>query len=289
MLILDAQKNFLTTYKNKGFLDQGDYDRMRIELDRNVINLDNYSFPEVEVSFNTFLVEYPIFRCLSNEDVFTLQQSASEQTFLKDQYVFTKSQKLKFIYMIMSGVVEEDLNGTEIQRGIGSILSYSHILNQNFEALSSAIVKSDSVTLKCLEIKSFAHFTKKNKAFEDKIIKNSVFTWVKIYQATSGILSKIDENTLNEVVSSAEVSKYENKETVKFLNGGYLIEGEIQKKQPQENQYEVKNNMQGGGGPNFQKLGEYSYIPPSQNDYEVQSKQIKVLIFKTNVNQKMSY
>lgn len=29
MLILDAQKTFLTNYKNKGFIDQGDYDEMR--------------------------------------------------------------------------------------------------------------------------------------------------------------------------------------------------------------------------------------------------------------------
>lgn len=62
----------------------------------------------------------------------------------------------------MSGVVEEDYNGFEIQRGIGSILSYCHILNNN-EALTGAIVKSESVVLKCLEIKTIAHFAKKNK------------------------------------------------------------------------------------------------------------------------------
>jgi len=37
-------------------------------------------------------------------------------------------------------------------------------------------VKSDSVTVKCLEIKTIVHLTKKNKTFEEKVLKNSVFS-----------------------------------------------------------------------------------------------------------------
>ncbi len=81
------------------------------------------------------------------------------------------------------------------------------------------------------------------------IYKYSVFTLVKIYSNTSGILGKCDENTLNEVISSSEFLKLDQKEICKFPNGGYLIEGEIQKKGAQDNQFieQSKNTI----SPNF--------------------------------------
>ena len=66
--------------------------------------------------------------------------------------------------------------------------------------------------------------------FEEKVYKNSVFTWVKMFPNKAGVLINIEENTLNELISTATFKVYEQDDIV-FPNGGYILDGDIVKKQ----------------------------------------------------------
>lgn len=65
--LLQHQKNFLTDYKNKGYLDDGDYANLRKDMDRKIVVLENKNFEWKAKEFSSFVLEFPIFFTVEQE------------------------------------------------------------------------------------------------------------------------------------------------------------------------------------------------------------------------------
>lgn len=65
--ILEHHKKFLNQYKDKGYIDESDYNNLRNKLDKKMMNLMSINFNWKVPDFQFFVMEFPIFHSLEQE------------------------------------------------------------------------------------------------------------------------------------------------------------------------------------------------------------------------------
>lgn len=62
---MEYHKRFISEYKHKGYIDDGDYEVLRKDIDRKIVQIENKVFEWQLPNFNKFVIEFPVFAGLT--------------------------------------------------------------------------------------------------------------------------------------------------------------------------------------------------------------------------------
>ncbi|EGR27161.1 sodium hydrogen exchanger family protein, putative [Ichthyophthirius multifiliis] len=248
--LIEAQKHFLRNYKTKGYIDDTDYVQFRKRIDSKAVNLENMQFDWVLPTFQSILLQFPIFSSLTDDQLKLLQQNQKVRTFETNEEIYTKGQPFRNIYVITQGTVDDKITDLfSITLGIGGFLSFANCVSETDEVSSSTAVAVTSVKTNCIPFSIIKQIMKQNRVFEQKMYMKSMIYFVRINPENAGPLKVLNENNLNDYCEHAEFFSLVQTQNITFEHGAYLIAGQI------------KDSSNGN------VFKQFSYIYPSSNNH----------------------
>jgi len=227
--ILDHQKHFLAEMLHSGQIEEKEYANIRRKIDRKINSLDSFKIDWHFPTFNEFIVEFPIFSHLSAEDARDIQRESKPANFHKGDFLYKIGDPCNGVFFITKGRVIESLDGRrQFSRGVGAILSFANMVNEHRRAMTNCEAFSD-VTVTFVSFEKLDPIVKRNPAFEEKIYKNALYTFLQASnEKESGVL-RLDESKLNEVLRKCKLRRLKEGEKFILENGGFLFAGDVRK------------------------------------------------------------
>jgi len=227
--ILDHQKHFLSEMLRSGQIEEKEYASIRRKIDRKLNSLDNFKIDWHLPTFNEFVVEFPIFSNLSAQDARDIQRDSKSANFHKGDFLYEIGNPCNGVFFITKGRVIESIDPRrQFSRGVGAILSFANMVNERREALTSCEAFSD-VTVTFVPFEKLDPIVRRNAAFEEKIYKNALYTFLQASnEKESGVL-RLDESKLNEVLRKCRLRTLREGEKFRLENGGFLFTGAVTK------------------------------------------------------------
>jgi len=227
--ILDHQKHFLSEMLHSGQIEEKEYAYIRRKIDRRLNSLDNFKIDWHLPTFNEFVVEFPIFSNLSAQDARDIQRESKSANFHKGDFLYEIGNPCNGVFFITKGRVIESIDARrQFSRGVGAILSFANMVNEERTALTNCEAFSD-VTVTFVPFEKLDPIVRRNNAFEEKIYKNALYTFLQASnEKESGVL-RLDESKLNEVLRKCKLRTLREGEKFRLENGGFLFTGAVTK------------------------------------------------------------
>ncbi|EGR31636.1 sodium hydrogen exchanger family protein, putative [Ichthyophthirius multifiliis] len=269
--IIEYQKKFLLHYKSNGYIDDQDYKQYLKKIEKKGVRLENMSFDWSLPTFQSILLQFPIFSLLSPLQLQSLQNNQMIKNFKQGEEIYTKGQPFKSIYIISKGTVKEIITKDFwISVGIGGFLSYAHCVCENDDFSFCSAVALTDVMVSCIPFSIIQGIIRQNREFEQKIYVKAMIYFVKVYQEQAGPLKMMNENTLFEYCENAKFLVLEKGEEIVCEFGGYLITGGVKKNQE------------------IEEIQDFTYLQPSILKIQV-NKNSYLIKFQTLINLRTSY
>ena len=81
---------------------------MKKDIDIRIINLDNREFEWETPTFNSFVVQFPIFRMLKKKEIQLLLANIREVQFEAGEYLYQVEKNVTEVYVIIKGILVDD-------------------------------------------------------------------------------------------------------------------------------------------------------------------------------------
>jgi len=269
--ILDHQKHFLSEMLHSGQIEEKEYAAIRRKIDRKLNSLDNFKIDWHLPTFNEFVVEFPIFSNFSAQDARDIQRESKSVNFYKGDFLYKIGSPCNGVFFITKGGVLESLDARrQFYRGVGAILSFANMVNEERTALTNCEAFSD-VTVTFVPFEKLDPIVEINYAFEEKIYKNALYTFLHASSEKESGALRLDESKLNEVLKRCKLRTLGEGERFRLENGGFLFTGGVIKA-VQTNEME-----------RF-KVEKYSIIWPTESEFYATTIS-KVLEFEEEVRE----
>ncbi|EGR34487.1 sodium hydrogen exchanger family protein, putative [Ichthyophthirius multifiliis] len=248
--IIEAQKHFLLDYRNKGYIDNNDYIHYRSKIDKKALMLENMEFDLVLPTFQSILLQFPVFNSLTEDQLKLLQQNQKMKSFEEGEEIYTKDEPFRHIYIITQGAVSEQITQNfSLHIGIGGILSYAHCVSDSDQKSVCTAKALTHVKCNYIPFGIFKEIMRNNRSFEQRVFMKSIIYFVKINPDKAGPLKNLNENNLNDYCENAEFFSLANTQNILFENGAYIIAGSMKNSRSQE------------------VLDQFTYINPSNDNF----------------------
>ena len=227
--ILDHQKHFLEAMLQSGQIEEKEYLLIMRKIDRRLNTLEHFKIDWHLPTFNEFVVEFPIFSNLSPEDARDIQRESKQVTFHKGDHLYEIDDPCTGVFFITKGRVTESFDSRRtFSRGVGAILSFANMVNVDRKAVTACEAFSDVQTT-FVSFEKLDPILRRNFAFEEKVYKNALYTFIQASQGKMNGPMRLDESRVNEILRRSRLRTIKEGTKFKLENGGFLFTGAMSK------------------------------------------------------------
>lgn len=227
--ILGHQKYFLDEMLHTGQIEEKEYATLARNVDRKLNSLDSLRIEWHFPNFSDFIVQFPIFQDLTPDDMRDLQKDSEQKPFHKGDYLYEVNWPSAGLFIVTKGRVIESVDGKKtFSRGVGNILSFINLVNEQKKALTTCEAFSDVQTT-FIPFDKIDVVLKRNHDFEEKVYKHACSTYLYTFDGKDAQNQKLEETKINDIMRKARLLTYREKEKFHLRNGGFLFTGGITK------------------------------------------------------------
>ena len=233
-VLLQEQKHYLLEALKEGRIDTVEFDKLVAATHKQIIYLHrlfDYKLESEIPSISNLAINFNIFAKLD----YSLQKLINEQlktvTFSAGEKLFEKGDDIECVYLILKGAVEEEFSDTDkVNRSLGSLIGYPHLVADTGKALYNVRAKINVKASK-LPINSLRDIMRTNEEFEELIYKNSMLYMMKLHRDKCGELAflLVDDVTLNSFAHESTLKSWPLQREMRFKleHGGYIFSGKL--------------------------------------------------------------
>ena len=230
--VLHFQRQFLDHALKEGQIEEKEYADIRKQVDRRIIKLeDSKSYGEWSApTFDDFVMQFPVFAPLRRNEIDKIKSSAQTRVLQSGQPLYTKNTPVEGLFVITKGVVlqqsSDKAQGSKF--GLGSILSFGNLINENHIALSSCAA-IDQVHAQYIPFVILESIIQGNKDFEEICYKQALADFLRHKPDCGGDLNKLDDQTIAEYAIHGRILRIEENVKFRIENGAFLYHGEVRR------------------------------------------------------------
>ena len=229
--ILLRNKSVLDKFMEEGKIVEAEYEKMISHINDKLNNMSKLQSDWMDRNnlIDSYL-KYSLFKGLMDSEIQELKRQSQLVPVIKGSYLFQKDQKVEYLYITAQGTMIEVISeDKQMKRPLGTILSFSTVINSTGRAELSVVAASDNCLVYQIPISFIRGLMKRSSDFNEKIYKHALYEIVRIYPADAGGLELIamDEMEFNYFASTATFETVEKDEELSLAHGGYIFEGKV--------------------------------------------------------------
>lgn len=130
-ILLNHKKIKLESLHEEGFVDGKDFEDLRKEIDRSLVNVHFNEFRTDEIRFNEVLTDCPLFSSLTGDEIIKIRMKSTEKTYEKGKKILSQGENITSVFIVIKGSAKEEYDDFSFIRGLGSVLNpYDFTYNQ---------------------------------------------------------------------------------------------------------------------------------------------------------------
>ena len=225
-ILLKHKKHKLKEMLEEGFVDDGDYADLRLEIDQSLVKIQIKDFELSEVKFNEVLTECPLFSNLPTQEIVNIRMKSTERVFPPATTIQLKGREIKNVYFIISGSVKEQFEEFYLMRGIGNMLnSHDFIYKEESKAMIKTLTETKVIQI---QDKVIDDLLERFPEFRKRWFK-SVFPYsLKLGRGHNFFEESFTSRELRRFIESSSVAFLTPGEVMSIDHGAYIFNGEVQ-------------------------------------------------------------
>ncbi len=122
-ILLKHKKHELKNMYEEGYVDEGDYDTLRKEIDHSIVDVYLHSFRLDPEAIGDINVEVPILSTMNRNDTVELKLKSEEVDLAAGKVLLREGTYINHVYIITRGTIKEIFADFSFTRGFGSIVN----------------------------------------------------------------------------------------------------------------------------------------------------------------------
>lgn len=225
-ILLKHKKHALKELYEQSYVDHGEYNALRYEIDVSLSKYKNNQVKLEEIKFSEVITQCPLFSALSSSEMVNLRLKTKEKTYEKGTIIVERGRTINHATILISGSVREQYEDFYVTRGIGNI---ANAFDFTYGLPSKSTVRArNTIKVHELDRPFIQELLKNNLAFRKTWYKSLFVYCLKLSPGMDKIKADLSDREMRRFVEAAEVRILNVGDGAEVDVIGYLFEGEVQ-------------------------------------------------------------